>query len=58
MDRNKKHFSTVKDLRALAKRRGLKGYSRLKKAELVQLLTPANVVDEPVPNIGKAPLIP
>jgi len=58
MDRNKKHFSTVKDLRALAKRRGLKGYSRLKKAELVQLLTPANIMDEPVPNVGQAPLIP
>ena len=32
---------TVKDLRALAKQRGLTGYSRLRKAELIQLLLPA-----------------
>ncbi len=54
-----KESITVKDLRSLAKQRGLKGYSRLKKAELLQLLTPTiNIMNEPVPNIGRAPLVP
>ena len=58
--------TTVRDLRSLAKQRGLKGYSRLRKAELIQLLSRTigsgkplvNIMDEPVPTIGTAPLIP
>jgi len=49
---------TVKDLRALAKDRGLKGYYRLNKADLVNMLQPRHIMDEPVPDIGRAPLIP
>jgi len=30
---------TVKELKTLAKRRGLKGYSRLNKAELIDLIS-------------------
>jgi len=56
MEFNKK--TTVKVLKALAKERGLKRHSRLKKAELIRLLMPINIMDEPVPNTGQAPLIP
>jgi len=49
---------TVKILRVLAKQRGLKRYSQFKKAELIQLLTSVNIIDEPVPNIGQSPLKP
>ena len=57
---------TVKALRALAKERGLKRYSHLRISELVAMLQPRNItevqprniMDEPVPNIGVAPLIP
>jgi len=56
MEFNKK--TTIKILKALAKERGLKRYSQLKKAELIRLLLPINIMDEPAPNIGQAPLIP
>jgi hypothetical protein len=50
---------TVKDLKALAKQRGLAGYSRLRKAELIQLLSPPrNIMDDIVPEIGTPTLIP
>ena len=48
---------TIKALRALAKERGLKRYSHLRKAELVAMLQP-NIMDESVPDIGVTPLIP
>jgi len=49
---------TVKALKAKAKERGMKRYSRLGKAELVQLLNHSHIMDEPIPNIGIAALIP
>lgn len=38
VDRLINKLSTVKELKAEAKRRGLRGYSRLRKAQLVELL--------------------
>ena len=49
---------TVKALRVLAKERGLKRYSHLRKAELVAMLQPRNIMDEPVPDLRVNPLIP
>ena len=40
-------------LKALARERGLKRYSKLTKADLIQLLNvPASLLDEDVPPIG------
>ena len=48
----------VKDLKALAKEKGIKGYYKLRKAELIQALTPVsdpsqpqNIIDKPIPEI-------
>lgn len=55
---------TVKELREVAKQRGLRKYLRLKIAELENLLTGAGVehtssmLEEPVPNINVPTLIP
>jgi len=56
MEWNTNHLR-VKDLKALAKQRGLKGYSQLKKAEFVPLLMSTPIMDDPVPNIRQDLLI-
>ena len=44
---------TVVELKALARERGLKRYSKLNKTDLIQLLNvPASLLDEDVPQIG------
>ena len=56
----------VKELKALAKERGIKRYYRLRKAELIESLdiqtpptdAPATIMDEPVPEINKSVLSP
>ena len=56
----------VKELKALAKERGIKGYYRLRKAELIRTLgiqapptnAPTAIMDEPVPEINKPVLSP
>ena len=55
----------VKDLKALAKEKGIKGYYKLRKAELIHALTPVsdlsrpedppipqNIIDQPIPEIN------
>ena len=54
---------TVKELRTLAKNAGLRGYSRMRKADLVAFLEEnyilsRNILDAPVPNIGTSILQP
>ena len=56
----------VKELKALAKERRIKGYYRLRKAELIEILgiqapptnAPTAIMDEPVPEINKPVLSP
>ena len=44
---------TVVELKALARERGLKRYSKLKRVDLIQLLNvPASLLNEDVPQIG------
>ena len=53
---------TVSELRAIAKERDMKGYSKMKKIDLVNMLRnehhPANVLDDPVPEINVPTLNP
>ena len=47
---------TVVELKAAAKARGFKGYSKLRKPELLQLFD--NIIDAPIPNIQVPTLTP
>ena len=56
----------VKELKAIAKEQGIKGYYRLRKAELIEILgiqapptdAPTTIMEEPVPEINKPVLSP
>ena len=51
----------VKELKALAKERGIKRYYRFRKAELIEILgiqAPPKIMEEPVPEINKPVLSP
>ena len=56
MSTREKNTYTVKRLKQKAKDRGLKGYSKLRKQELLDLVFPTNLLDEPVPDI-KTPIL-
>jgi len=47
----KMETKTVKELREIAKERGLRGYYKLHKAELIDAINKAHLLDAPVPNI-------
>ena len=63
---NRNQNMNVKELKALAKERRIKGYYRLRKAELIEILdiqspptnTPPAIMEEPVPEINKPVLSP
>ena len=54
----------MKELKAIAKERGIKGYYRLRKAELIEILdiqlpptdAPETIMEEPVPEIMEEPV--
>ncbi len=50
--------TTVREMRSLAKQRGLNRYSKLTKAQLIQLLAERPILDDPVPYIDVTPLTP
>ena len=55
---------TIKELRSLAKERGVKGYSQLRKSELIDLIeskgsrSDRSLLDDPVPDINVPVLVP
>ena len=55
---------TIKELRSLAKERGVKGYSQLRKSELIDLIeskgsrSNISLLDDPVPDINVPVLVP
>ena len=51
MSTRAKNTYTVKELKQTAKDRGLKGYSKRRKQELLDLVFPTSLQDEPVPDI-------
>ena len=61
---NRNQNMNVKELKAIAKERGIKGYYRLRKAELIEILgiqtppteAPATITEEPAPEIMEEPV--
>ena len=52
---------TVKELRSLAKERGITGYSQLRKSELIDLIasrSDRSLLDDPVPDINVPVIVP
>ena len=60
---NRNQNMNVKELKAIAKEQGIKGYYRLRKAELIEILgiqappteAPATIMEEPAPEIMEEP---